>query len=90
LTEDAVIQPKSLINNKPKEQSAYLQRAYKTRVNDLSFRRDHQDYQFCIPREYTRKAVASDIAKSMDIQQLTQKPLKEVLLEALIADFPCQ
>ena len=90
LTEDAVIQPKSLINNKPKEQSAYLQRAYQTRVNDLSFRRDHQDYQFCIPREYTRKAVASDIAKSMDIQQLTQKPLKEVLFETLITDFPCQ
>lgn len=89
LTEDAAIQTKAMIASKPRQQSAYLKRAYQTRVNDPSFLRNHKEYQFCIPREYDRKVVASNIAKSMDITQLADKALKEVLLETLIADFPC-
>jgi hypothetical protein len=49
----------------------------------------HKEYQFCIPLDSDRRKVASDIAKSIDINQLTNKPLKEVLFETLIADFPC-
>jgi hypothetical protein len=89
LTDDAAVQTKAMIASKPKEQSAFLKRAYQTRVNDPSFLRNHKEYQFCIPREYDRKVVASGIAKSMDINQLADKPLKEVLLETLIADYPC-
>ena len=74
---------------KPKEQSAFLMRAYKTRVYDPAFLSKHKEYQFCIPREYDRKVVASGIAKSMDISQLVDTPLKEILLETLIADYPC-
>lgn len=89
LTEDAAEQTKAMINSQPKEQSAFLQRAYRTRVSDPAFLRNHKEYQFCIPREYDRKIIASRIAKSIDINQLADKPLKEVLLETLIADFPC-
>lgn len=89
LTEDAVIQPKAMIESQASEQSAYLKRAYQTRVSDLAFLSTHKDYQFCLPREYDRKVVVSVIAKSMDIKQLADKPLKEVLFETLIADFPC-
>lgn len=89
LTEDAIVQPKAMIDRQPKQQSAYLKRAYQTRVNDASFLSGHKDYHFCIPREYDRRVVASEIAKSMDINQLTNKSLKEVLFETLIADFPC-
>jgi hypothetical protein len=89
LTEDAVIQAKATIGNKSKQQSTYLQRAYRTRVSDSSFLSTHKNYQFCIPREYNRKIVASKVAKSIDINQLAHKPLKEVLFETLIAVFPC-
>ncbi|UUO24448.1 hypothetical protein FGD67_15355 [Colwellia sp. M166] len=89
LTEDAVIQSKAMIESQASEQSAYLKRAYQTRVSDQAFLNNHKDYQFCIPREYDRKVVVSAIAKSMDIKQLADKSLKEVLFETLIADFPC-
>ncbi len=89
MTEDAAVQTKAMIASKPKEQSAFLMRAYKTRVYDPAFLSKHKEYQFCIPREYDRKVVASGIAKSMDISQLVDTPLKEILLETLIADYPC-
>lgn len=90
LTEDAVIQTKAMLNSQPQEQSAFLKRAYKTRVNDASFIKSHQEYQFCLPRKHDRRAIASNIAKSLDTSQLANKPLKEVLLKTLIADFPCK
>lgn len=90
LTEDAVIQTKAMINNRPKEQSAFLQRAYRTRVNDPAFLNSHKEYQFCIPRDYDRKVITSRIAKSLNIDQLANKPLKEVLLETLIDNFRCK
>lgn len=89
LTEDAAVKPEAMINRMPKEQSNYMKRVYQTRVNDSAFRSSHKDYQFCIPRENNRKTVASKIAKSMDISQLENKPLKEVIFETLITDFPC-
>ena len=89
LTEDAAIQTQAMIASKPRELSAFLMRAYRTRVNDPAFLSNHKEYQFCIPREYDRKVVASGIAKSMNIKLLADKPLKEVLLETLIADYPC-
>jgi hypothetical protein len=52
---------------KPREQSAFLKRAYQTRVNDPSFLPNYKKYQFCILREYNRKIVASSIAKFMNI-----------------------
>lgn len=89
LTKDGVVKPQAMIDRKPKE-SAFLKRAYQTRVvNDSSYLKTHKDYQFCIPLELNRKVLASKIAKSMDINQLNTKPLKEVLFETLIADFPC-
>lgn len=89
-TKDAVVKPQAMIDRQPKEQSSFLQRAYRTRVvDDASFLKTHKSYQFCIPLESDRRELASGIAKSMDINQLANKPLKEVLFETLIADFPC-
>lgn len=90
LTEDAAIQTKAMINSRAKEQSDFLQRAYRTRVNDPAFLSNHKEYQFCIPRNHDRKELASMIAKSLNINHLDVKPLKEVLLETLIANFKCK
>lgn len=91
LTENAVIAPKAMIEKQPKQLSAYLKRAYKTRVNDSSLLSvsSQKGYQFCIAQEYDRTFIASRIAKSIDINQLTTKPLREVLFETLTANFPC-
>jgi hypothetical protein len=90
LTKDGVVKPQAMIDRQPKEQSDFLKRAYRTRVvNDSSYLKTHKDYQFCIPLEDNRKVIASKIAKSMNINNLTAKPLKEVLFETLIAEFPC-
>ena len=90
LTKDGAVKPQAMIDRQPKEQSDFLKRAYQTRVvNYSSYLKTHKDYQFCIPLESDRIRVASDIAKSMDINQLNSQPLKEVLFETLIAEFPC-
>ena len=90
LTEDGVVKPKAMIERTAPEQSDFLKRAYRTRVLTTSSMLSHEDtHQFCIPREYDRKEIASSIAKSMDISQLAHKQLKQVLFETLIAEFPC-
>ncbi|WP_206484054.1 hypothetical protein [Thalassotalea sp. G2M2-11] len=89
LTDDAVIEPKTITGH-TSAQSSYLKRAYRTRVNDSAFLSTHQDIQFCLPQEYDRAFITSKIAKSIDITQLASKPLKEVLFETLIANFPCK
>ncbi|MFT5756959.1 MAG: hypothetical protein ACI9LM_001684 [Alteromonadaceae bacterium] len=91
LTEDAVVQPKAMIERKSAPQSDFLKRAYQTRVlTTSSMLINEEAHQFCIPREYDRKTIASTVAKSMDTSQLATKKLKEVLFETLIADFPCR
>ncbi|MEH6445528.1 MAG: Rap1a/Tai family immunity protein [Oceanospirillaceae bacterium] len=83
--EKGAIKAKSL-NKIP--QSDYLKRVYRTRI---ASKLDNEDaYQFCIDREYDRKSVASILAKSIDIQLLQSKPLKEVLFTALTRNFPCR
>jgi hypothetical protein len=90
LNDDGVVKPKAMIERTAPEQSDFLKRAYRTRILTTSSMLSNEDaYQFCIPREYDRKEIASSIAKSMDINQLANKQLKQVLFETLIADFPC-
>ncbi len=91
LTEEGIIKPKAMIERQPQEQSDYLKRAYQTRLLTTSSLIANEDaHQFCIPREYDRKVIASTLAKSLDINQLNDKPLKQVLFDTLIADFPCR
>lgn len=72
------------------QQSDFLKRAYKTRVNRSSSKNSEEvTYQFCIPVEYSRKKIASTVAKSLDIGQLEDKPLKLLVLETLMAKYPC-
>lgn len=90
LNDDGVVKPKAMIERTAPEQSDFLKRAYRTRVLTTSSMLSNEEaYQFCIPREYDRKEIASSIAKSMDINQLADKQLKQVIFETLIADFPC-
>ena len=90
LNDDGVVKPKAMIERTAPEQSNFLKRAYRTRVLTTSSMLSNEDaYQFCIPREYDRREIASSIAKSMNINQLANKQLKQVLFETLIADFPC-
>lgn len=90
LTKDGAVRPQEMIDRQHKEPSDFLKRAFRTRVvNYSSYLKTHKDYQFCIPLETDRRKVASDVAKSMDINQLSSMSLKEVLLETLIAEFPC-
>ncbi|MBA6292663.1 hypothetical protein H4J58_10060 [Colwellia sp. MB3u-70] len=90
LNDDGVVKPKAMIERTAPEQSNFLKRAYRTRVLTTSSMLSNEEaYQFCIPREYDRREIASSIAKSMDINQLAHKQLKQVIFETLIADFPC-
>jgi hypothetical protein len=90
LNDDGVVKPKAMIERTAPEQSDFLKRAYRTRILTTSSMLSNEDaYQFCIPREYDRREIASSIAKSMNINQLANKQLKQVLFETLIADFPC-
>jgi len=89
-TETGVVKPKASIEKVTPAQSNYLKRVYQTRVlTTSSLLPNEEAHQFCIPNEYDRKAIASSLAKSMDISQLATKPLKEVLFNTLIEDFPC-
>lgn len=90
LTEAGIVKPKAMIEKQQKTTSPFLQRAYQTRLLTTSSILINEDsHEFCIPREYERKNIASSIAKSMDINQLSNKSLKEVLFNTLIIDFPC-
>ncbi|MBA6342028.1 hypothetical protein H4J59_13620 [Colwellia sp. MB02u-10] len=90
LNDGGVVKPKAMIERTAPQQSDFLKRAYRTRVLTTSSMLSNEEaYQFCIPREYDRKEIASSIAKSMDINQLAHKQLKQVIFETLIADFPC-
>lgn len=90
LSEDAALTPQSKIENTRPEQSNFVKRAYQTRVlTTSSVLANEESHQFCIPAEYDRRKIASTVAKSLDIQQLDSKSLKEVLFKALITGFPC-
>jgi hypothetical protein len=89
-TDDATISHKAP-EAKEFSQSSYLKRAYKTRVYNPTLKKANDATRyFCIPKDHDRKAVASKIAKSLAIEQLNSKAFKEVVLDALIAEFPCQ
>jgi hypothetical protein len=91
LSENAVIKPKAMIEKDATQQSEFLQRAYRTRVLNLpTSLAIEASYQFCIPLEYDRKLVASTVAKSLDIAGLEDKPLKVLLSESLMSNFPCE
>ncbi|MEW6991858.1 Rap1a/Tai family immunity protein [Colwelliaceae bacterium 6441] len=90
LTEAGIVKPKAMIERQQQDTSAFLQRAYQTRLLTTSSTLNNENsHEFCIPREYERKNIASSLAKSMDINQLNSKSLKEVLFDTLTVDFPC-
>lgn len=89
-SENAVTKPEAQISQKT-QRSDYLKRAYETRLmTTSSMLKDENAHEFCIPLEYDRKEVASQVAKSMNITALENSPLKQVLFETLVAKFPCQ
>lgn len=90
LSESAVVKPEALIDNPREQVSDFVKRAYKTRVTARKSLMENEGvYEFCIPLEDDRKRVASKVAKSMKIDDLETKPLKVVLFETLVSDFPC-
>lgn len=91
LSEEAVIKPQAMLDRKKAPQSDYLQRVYKTRLlTTSSILPDEQTHQFCIPLELERRSIASAVAKSIDIKELQTKPLKVVLFDTLLENFPCR
>jgi hypothetical protein len=90
LNEDAIEKPKAMIGKKESDKSEFLQRAYRTRmVTSRASLTQETNYQFCIPVEYNRKAVASRVAKALDVSSLSEKALNEVVFIALVNEFPC-
>lgn len=90
ITDDAVIKPRAMIERQSKPTSDYMKRAYRTRLlTTSSMLANEEAHEFCIPRELDRQTLASTVAKSLDIKKLADKPLKEVLFETLIEDYPC-
>ena len=89
LTEEGTTKSKAMIQQS-QEQSDYLKRAYQTRLLTTSSLITNEDaHQFCIPKEYDRQAIASSLAKSLNINDLNNLPLKQVLFNTLITHFPC-
>jgi hypothetical protein len=90
VTEDALIMSVNQNNGGHAEQSAFVQRAYQTRLpRRLSSKIDNVDYQFCLESDPDRVAIASNIAKELNISELESKPLKKILFETLVRIFPC-
>jgi len=90
LSESAAVKPEALLTKQSKKTSEFMKRAYETRVSERkSLMKNNVIHAFCIPLETDRKAVASQVAKSLNIADLKNKPLKKVLFEALESDFPC-
>ena len=90
LSESAALKPEALIDKQAKKTSDFMKRAYKTRVTERSsLMKNEESHAFCIPLETDRKAVASQVAKSMKIDDLKMKPLKQVVFETLESGFPC-
>lgn len=91
LTESA-----ALISDKPGpagqvKENAFMQRAYQTRLpRRLSSEVDNINYQFCLENGQDRKVITSKIAKTMNISELENKPLKKILFETLVSIFPCK
>jgi len=89
-SESAVVKPEALLDSSTEQASDFMKRAFKTRVTARSSLMKNDDsHSFCIPLENDRKAVASQVAKSIIIGDLQVKPLKQVLFETLVSDFPC-
>lgn len=88
-TEDGAVRSKSLIANEVAT-SNYMQRIYRTRTfGRTDMNSQMAQHEFCIPTEYDRKYVASQVAKSMNISRLNTTKLKQVLFETLVTRFPC-
>ncbi|WDE08496.1 hypothetical protein SG34_031735 [Thalassomonas viridans] len=91
LTESAAV-----VDEKPEyagavKENAFMQRAYQTRLpRRFSSEFDNIEYQFCLETGEDRKAIASKIAKTLDISELENKPLKKILFETLVSIFPCK
>lgn len=86
--EEGTVKPKDAMNTASSKQSDYEKRAFKTRLSSRSDTKNNP--QFCLNSEHDRKSVASILAKSINIDALQNKPLKEVLFFTLTRKFPCQ
>jgi hypothetical protein len=90
LSESAAIKPEALLDKPAEQTSDFMKRAYQTRVTArTSLVANKEIHEFCIPLETDRKSVASKVAKSMNIDELQGKPLKQVVFETLESNFPC-
>jgi hypothetical protein len=83
--EEGAVKPAAVIDNS-NTQSEFEKRVYRTRI---SSKLDDDSHQFCIAHKDSRKEVASNLAKSIDISQLATKPLKEILFSSLTQNYPC-
>ncbi|NVK25891.1 MAG: hypothetical protein HWE10_13265 [Gammaproteobacteria bacterium] len=88
---DSSLQDGSAKNDAKQQKSEYMQRVYRTRTfgrTDVETN-DVAQHSFCLPKSDDRMAVAVDVAKAIDIEQLKGSDLKSVLLDTLVNRFPC-
>ena len=86
-TKAGKVETTDVTGNQSAQESDFLQRVYSTRIS--SRLPDKVTHQFCIPQKHNRKLIASSIAKSIDIHQLENTPLRDVIFKALAKNFPC-
>ena len=84
----AILTNKQIVNNQQK--SDFIKRVYQTRLVNGSKYDKQVSYQFCIPQEFQRKTIASEVALSLNIEDLKNKEFKQVVLETLMTKFPCR
>lgn len=81
----------SQVNITKAKQSNFMERAYQTRLpRRITSEIDNVNIQFCIARGDDRKAIASKIAKAINISELKHKPLKKILFKTLVNVYPCE
>lgn len=84
----AILSSKQIVNNQQK--SDFIKRVYQTRLINGPHYDKQVSYQFCIPQEFQRNTIASEVAMLLNIDDLNKKEFKQVVFEALVTKFPCR
>lgn len=84
----AILSSKQIVNNQQK--SDFIKRVYQTRLNNGVGYGNDVSFQFCLPQEFQRHTITSEVALLLNIDDLNKKEFKQVVFEALVAKFPCR
>lgn len=71
------------------EKSDFIKRVYRTRTMSGELTKSEDAKAFCIPANKSRTAIASEVAKSLDLSSYDQDGLRAVVHHSLVQKYPC-